>query len=312
MERNVNYILIGGFITLVAAVFAGFVIWMAGSYDTRNYDRYTVYFEGPVGGIGKGSKVLYLGIDVGQVVNIRLDKTRSDLIKVDIEVDENTPVRKTTKVSLKPNGITGQSVIELKTRNKADDPPVRKKGEKYPVLRGEKSRIDALIEKLPQVTDRLIRISGQLEKALSDENIKGLSTTIRNLESLTGKLDHAMPGTLDNVNLTLDSARESFTSAGELIARSGKTVDELHKGIIAARSAIDNTVSITSRVDKILDKNEGHIDNFFGTTLDELTHLTAEARSTVIQAEALSRKLSDRPSRLIFQDQYKGLKIPKE
>ena len=41
---------------------------------TRDYTRYEIYFEGSVSGLNRGSTVRYLGVEVGRVVAIRIDK----------------------------------------------------------------------------------------------------------------------------------------------------------------------------------------------------------------------------------------------
>ena len=84
-----------------------FTIWIAGHGDARKYERFTVYFTDPVNGLRESASVQYKGVEVGKVIDIRLTPERNDLIKVDIEVEENTPIYAGTKASLAMMGITG-------------------------------------------------------------------------------------------------------------------------------------------------------------------------------------------------------------
>jgi phospholipid/cholesterol/gamma-HCH transport system substrate-binding protein len=73
MEREANYTAVGAFVLLIATLGGFFVYWYAGSGDAREYRRYEIYFEGSVSGLIRGSTVRYLGVDVGRVIDIRID-----------------------------------------------------------------------------------------------------------------------------------------------------------------------------------------------------------------------------------------------
>ena len=75
MEREANYTAVGAFVLLVTTMAALFVYWYAGSADARDYARYEIYFQGSVSGLNRGSTVRYLGVEVGRVVAIRIDKS---------------------------------------------------------------------------------------------------------------------------------------------------------------------------------------------------------------------------------------------
>ena len=74
MEREANYTAVGAFVLLIVTMAALFVYWYAGNADDRDYKRYEIYFEGSVSGLNRGSTVRYLGVEVGRVVAIRIDK----------------------------------------------------------------------------------------------------------------------------------------------------------------------------------------------------------------------------------------------
>ena len=67
MERDANYVAVGAFVLLITAMAALFVYWYSDTRDQRTFNRYEIYFDGSVGGLGAGSQVRYLGVDVGRV-----------------------------------------------------------------------------------------------------------------------------------------------------------------------------------------------------------------------------------------------------
>ena len=74
MEREANYVAVGAFILLVMAMAVAFVLWYTDANDQRDYDVYEIYFTGSVSGLDRGSPVRYLGVDVGRVRRLTIDR----------------------------------------------------------------------------------------------------------------------------------------------------------------------------------------------------------------------------------------------
>ena len=51
MEKNSRYFVVGVFVMLSLLALTTFIIWLAGTHDVRNYQRYTIYFKDPVSGL---------------------------------------------------------------------------------------------------------------------------------------------------------------------------------------------------------------------------------------------------------------------
>jgi len=152
MEKEANYFTVGVFVSVTLLALVGFSIWLAGVHDFGRHDRYTVYFTEPVSGLSDESVVKYKGVEVGKVLKFRISPERSELVKVDIEVKDDTPVRAETSASVAVQGITGQSYLDLATNNADKSPPARLPGEEYPVLKGTGSRLDKFFDELPRVS----------------------------------------------------------------------------------------------------------------------------------------------------------------
>jgi len=152
MEKEANYFTVGVFVSVTLLALVGFSIWLAGVHDFGHHDRYTVYFTEPVSGLSDESLVKYKGVEVGKVLKFRISPERSELVKVDIEVKDDTPVRAETSASVAVQGITGQSYLDLATNNADKTQPARLAGEKYPVLKGTGSRLDKFFDELPKVS----------------------------------------------------------------------------------------------------------------------------------------------------------------
>jgi phospholipid/cholesterol/gamma-HCH transport system substrate-binding protein len=105
METRAPYALIGLFVlTVIAAVF-GFVYWLHNSGGLTERTVYRVRFENTVSGLLTGAAVLFNGIRVGEVTDLRLDANNPQLVNATIAVAASTPVRADTKAGLDFQGL---------------------------------------------------------------------------------------------------------------------------------------------------------------------------------------------------------------
>src|SRR5271165_976226 len=106
MDRDTNYVVVGAFVLLVAAMAAAFVYWYTDQRDKRTYQRYEIYFRGTVNGLSAGSPVRYLGVDVGKVVRVLLEPQQRRRVEVIVDIESAAPIDGGTLASLTLQGIT--------------------------------------------------------------------------------------------------------------------------------------------------------------------------------------------------------------
>jgi phospholipid/cholesterol/gamma-HCH transport system substrate-binding protein len=183
MEKDANYLAVGLFVSIALVVLVGFLIWLMGVHTSGRYDRYTVYFKDPVSGLTDKGIVRYMGVDVGKVVALRLTDDHPEIVKVDIEVKEKTPIAGGTEAKIAMQGITGTSSIELSTDHNDKTKPKIVAGEKYPVLEGKGSALSKFFDGLPQM-------GNQLQTTLSsiDEFSRGSTKMVESIRDLADKL----------------------------------------------------------------------------------------------------------------------------
>ena len=113
MEREANYTAVGAFVMLVLAMAVAFVYWYSDARNAKSYVRHEVYFEGSVSGLNVGSTVRYLGVDVGRVVNLTIDRRSAARVQVIVDIDSSTPISEQTVAELSLLGVTGLLYIDL-------------------------------------------------------------------------------------------------------------------------------------------------------------------------------------------------------
>jgi phospholipid/cholesterol/gamma-HCH transport system substrate-binding protein len=304
MEREANYTAVGAFVLLIATMAGLFVYWYAGSSDARDYRRYEIYFEGSVSGLNRGSTVRYLGVEVGKVVAIRIDKRANDRVQVIADIDSHTPISKSTLATLSLAGVTGQLYIDLLANadQKRRMEPVP--SEQFPVIDSARSSFDLFLASLPDLV-------GRASQVLSDENIRSITNTLASIEKTATQL----PATMENASAvvaelkaTLSDVRATVTSARQVLDTSGPNLAEASDRI---RVLSDNLARTSANLDKLMADHREDLGLFFRDSLPEMERLLRDSRQAALEFRELSRSLKADPSQLLYEPSYRGVEIPR-
>jgi ABC-type transporter Mla subunit MlaD len=296
MEKNANYFFVGIFVSVALLALVGFTIWLMGSGDFSQKQRYTIYFTDTISGLVDEAPVRYQGVDVGQIVSIRLAPERNDLVKVDIDVREGTPIRAGTSATIELQGITGSSYVELNTPTDDQEPPRRVAGEPYPVLEGRGSELRAFLDELPQLAMKLQNALGAVEQ-FSQEGSK-MAGSIDAFSKEGTKTAAAIRGLADNLKGEIGSLRGDF---GRAVASIEGFSKEGAKTAESIRGLSDN-----------LKGEVGTIKSDLGNTLSSIEQFSKEGAKTADAIRGLADKLKDDPSQILRPaPSQRGVVIPK-
>jgi phospholipid/cholesterol/gamma-HCH transport system substrate-binding protein len=256
METKANYVLIGLFSLAVVAAAFGFVFWFHNVGGTKDRAVYSVRFDGSVSGLRKGSSVLFNGIRVGEVTDLKLSLSDPRQVNAVIAIEQNTPVRADTVVSLDFQGLTGIASVAL-AGGAASSPLLVPSEDKPPVLVADASatqdvtraardvlqHVDALITRNSERVDNIL---AGLENLTGGPEGKGdIQEAARSIRQLADDLNQRAAEVTAGINrFTATGAREveSFAAEGK------RTLGEIN----AAVKTIDGTV-------KNLDRNPSRL-----------------------------------------------------
>ena len=304
MEREANYTAVGAFVLLVTTMAALFVYWYAGSADARDYKRYEIYFQGSVSGLNRGSTVRYLGVEVGRVVTIRIDRRAADRVQVIADIDAGTPISDDTLASLSLQGVTGLLYIDLLAHA---DPKRRMQpvpSEQYPVIDSVQSSFDLFLASLPDLVGRASRV-------LSDENIASFTATMRNVEKSSGSL----PRMLQDAGKVVAELKASIADVRAAAAGARTLVDTSGPNLSAAaerlRRISENLATTTANLDNLMSEHRQDVGLFLRDSLPEMERLLRDSREAAQEFRELSRSLKADPSQLLYEPSYKGVEIPR-
>ena len=155
METKANYVVIG-LLTLVTIFGAfGFVYWFQHSGGVGERATYRVVFDGPAQGLRTGGAVLFNGIRVGEVTDLRLNPENPRRVTATISVAVTTPVRADTKASLSYQGLTGIAALSLKGGAADASALVAPPGEASPVIAVDSEAAQDITESAREVLRKI-------------------------------------------------------------------------------------------------------------------------------------------------------------
>ena len=185
--------------TTLAVIAAGFVglLGYQKIHGIRQQGPLRIVFAGSASGLHNGGSVNFDGVQVGQILSLRLDSPRK--IVALVRVDNSAPIRKDTIVGLEFQGLTGVAAISL-TGGAAAAPPVPLDEDGIPILTADLSETESIRDTLHNVDRILVGNQATLKNALLD------------FETYTASL--ASNGdAIDSVIAKADGAFETFDSA---------------------------------------------------------------------------------------------------
>ena len=206
MKMRASNLLIG------TATLAAIAIGLCGFLGYRKFHAVAqrgplrIVFEGSAAGLVKGGSVNFDGVQVGEVLSVKLDGPRKIVALTTIE--NSAPIRKDTIVGLEAQGLTGIMAIAL-TGGEASAPPVPLDEDGIPTLTADLSEAQSIRDTLHNVDHVLVDNGEVMKKTLlgfesytatlvgKGEEIDGVmrkaDTAFAKFDDVMGKIDDAIP-----------------------------------------------------------------------------------------------------------------------
>jgi phospholipid/cholesterol/gamma-HCH transport system substrate-binding protein len=310
MEREANYVAVGAFILLVLAMAVGFVLWYSDANDARDYELYEIYFTGSVSGLDRGSPVRYLGVDVGRVRRLTIDKSDASRIVAVAEIDREAPITAATRASLGLQGVTGLLFINLKEVPNIDKSVPLAQGERYPVIPSIASDFDVFLSSLPELMGRASDLLLRVGRVFSDENLNGLAETLKSLRAATAGLPQTSQNIAKLVSDLHGTVTEINAAAQSLRGISEDARPEVKNALARLTDTANNLAEASARMDRFTQKSEAQLGHFSEQGLFELERLVRETRAAAREFRDLSRSLRENPSQILYEPPQNGVEIP--
>ncbi|MBN2420068.1 MAG: MCE family protein [Deltaproteobacteria bacterium] len=322
---------VGLFIFLGATIAVIAFIWLGMSRFLEKGQYYAIYFNESVQGLDIDSPVKYRGVTIGRVVRIEVAPDNK-LILVVVQIDEGQTWESNIVAQLSLVGITGSMFIELdqKKEDEPDKNPVLNFPSDYPIIVSKPSStteilegIDDFLEQIKAIdlggiSERIMVSLDNLNSAISDANIKGLS---KNLESSLADIGRIVERERwDRILTSVEDAMELLKS---LSAKANSSMDKFDRSLDGLEKittgnektiteAIDDFREAMEKVNNLLDTGNSMItgadDTIYqlGENLDDIAKNIERATENI---NRITDIVTDQPSQLLFGEPRAPKKI---
>ena len=286
METRANYVLIGAFTLAVVLGVFGFVYWFQNIGGSGERAFYRVQFEGSVSGLRTGASVLFNGIKVGEVTELKLDPKKPKQVIAGISVDKNVAVRADTEISLEFQGLTGISALSLK----GGDPS------KPPLAGGKTAKDEQPVMVAPpgatQDVTAAARDALRKVQELIEDNQQAIKAALANIEKFTNTLARNS----DHVDTTLSNI-DKFTSA---LGRNSERVDKIVAGLQNLAGGEDGKSGDVAEAARSIKKLADNLDKRTEELTVYIGRLAKTGTRTLSTIDKAAKNFDANPSRLIW------------
>lgn len=296
MESRVNYTLVGVFTIVFLAIFAGLVFWLGKFKFKDDTDKYRVYITESVSGLNIEAPVKYRGIVVGSVADIQIHPQNTEQIEVILKIKKGIPIRVTSTASLKPQGITGLSFVDIQPGDsKSSVLKMSPRGE-LPTIVYEQSLFGKFDSTFTVMTDNLQNILQKANAAMSEKNMAELSKTLQNIQVITAKL-----------STRLDEIGELTKESQGLPSETKEAIRKLSAALNSANETTKEIGAAVKRGDFDYKKEAAKMSADVTKVTDEATKLLDGIRELSKESNALVKDIQKNPSSIVFDSK----EIPK-
>jgi len=241
MERKAHYALIGLFTFAVVAGAFGFIFWLHHSSGKKQAVAYRVIFDSSVSGLQVGGNVLFNGIRVGEVTNLRLDPDKPNQVVAMLAVNKSTPIRSDTRVGLEFAGLTGVAAVSLKGVS-AKTPLIEREEGEPPTLRADPSASQDMMQAAREVLNKAEEVIAANQEAVH-QAIADIATFSASLARNSDSVDAIVKDAKD----TMANAKEATASARTLMENLDKRTDDITIGVNKMTATATRQIDIAGK-----------------------------------------------------------------
>jgi phospholipid/cholesterol/gamma-HCH transport system substrate-binding protein len=281
MNDRAYALLTGIFVTLLIVVVVGAGMWMSGSHEKTR--PYVVVTTGNVNGLQPQSTVLFRGIAAGTVERIVFDRSDAANIFVYIDVDEDATVTQATYATLRLQGLTGLSQLDLDNDRGPSAMKVLQTNAEAPArIPMRPSLIDALTDSSGELVQRLDRLTAGLADLVNPENRS-------HLHDLLAQADEAAARVV-TLEKDLDETARRLPALGR---QTDATLAEIQRAAV-------NLNTLSQDLDKVALSGQAAGGDLVGKTLPRLDASLAEINSAAAEVNRLARDIRRDPQQLLL------------
>jgi phospholipid/cholesterol/gamma-HCH transport system substrate-binding protein len=260
MKARASNLMIGTTtLAVIAAAFVG-LLGFRKIHSIQQRGPLRIVFEGSASGLHNGGSVNFDGVQVGEILSLKLDNPRK--VVAFTMVDNTAPIRNDSVVGLEFQGLTGVAAISL-TGGAATAPPVPLDVDGVPILTADLSEIQSIRDTLHSVDRILVGNQATIKDGLLSfetytasladkgdaiEKVIGkANNAFAGFDSAMTKIDNIMPGLADGkVDELFEKVKSIREFAETFDKKSGAFIEEGRRSLLDISQA---AIKVTRKFD---------------------------------------------------------------
>lgn len=324
-SKGLNFII--GFFVLVGIASIFIVgLWLAHKDSIDRTITYEIHFEESVSGLSVGSRVSYRGIRIGSVSEIKIHPEDPQLVVVRVNIDELYPIHRGDVASLKLEGITGTSYIDIEGADRDSELLTGSPG-RPAIIPSRQSDLGQLVKGIPDLINEGTILMNQFNKLLNPENRDQFAAILAQVNEITASLA-SQSKNIDEVLTTANRAGEAMIALSASIQDAAARVDGLIGTLQGTADGVNELVtgsgtdmvkhwqataqSLTELSDSaqaLIDTNKESLQHFSQDGLYEFSLFLHEARLLVASLTRVLENIESSGARFLLDQQSPEIKL---
>lgn len=289
-----------GALTIIAItiLILGYNFMKGKSLFSKTLDVYA-YYEN-INGLETGSKVIYKGLQIGQVEEIELEQGK---IKTTFALQTDMDIPKNSEMKIVSTDIMGSMAVELilgKSSESIEDGDVLKGTFAKSLTESLKTEVEPIKANLEDIlvdSDSLINHLNETMEGGTKKDVKDAITNIKVLTASLIGLSAKLNQTVESTNILIKNVAKHDQQIGKLLENTNKSVAKLPETIDEMKKTVKSTNASVLELKKTLEKlnsKEGSIGKLMND--DQLyDNMTLSASSL----DSLLTDLKNHPGRYV-------------
>lgn len=288
---------LGVFMVVGLFILAMFIAVPLGLKFTSKSKTYIAFFEGEsLSGLEQGAGVKFNGVPIGKVRKISYFPEDLNKMKVELEVDDEFPMKVDMYATTGAMGITGLKYVEIS--GGSNEAALLKSGSEIPTRASMLANITGKAEVIAEKVELLLN---QLNTITNPDSLRSVKTIVDNVAVMSTDAKTFFAQVSPKVDRMAASTEELITQV------TGITADVKQvTGTFSENVSGDNLAAILTRVDSTALSMKNLTDQLslmIMQTREDFSVSMENLRETVENANQLTRMLSENPSLLLKGEQ---------
>lgn len=293
MYSRINYTAVGIFVLVLSIGLVGFAFWLAKYNLVESYDVYKLKMNESVAGLSKDSRVMFRGVTIGRVSEIKINSENIEEIEVYLEIAKGIPIKEDMVAKTRMLGVTGILSVEIEGGSN-EAVTLEPKYNYIPEIRTESSLVNTLSTNVTSLSEKMMILLDQANHLLETKNITKLERILENAEKMSQigiNMEYKMINSLERFDNAISDINHSVSDIKSDFKVATEDFELMKNAFLPASQKVKE---VTVLLEKTIQKGDYNMRKILEPMIIDIHRVT-------VQTEEVLFKVQQSPGDLLFQ-----------